>query len=279
MKLPEVGFQLEIYHTKKHRKYQIVKTKPPNKNSRNKTPVMYEISRKLYENHWKSTTGIKRGKNIGKNTGNVRIVKIKTSEKRLTLIENRLPDITNELEKMSKNQGSVDLELEEVERSIQEINDEKNIIDKKIESNDSKIKSVLDRQSELAGKKNVIDKKIQVLRDELNDAILTKSQSISQQKNIQSTIDNNIRRKKVIDNELTNLKQFSGKLSKVTSNKHSSSRDIELKISIDIIEHFSKNLYRSSTKAIEELVTNGYDAFAKKVHIFLGPKNSKSRTF
>lgn len=45
--------------------------------------------------------------------------------------------------------------------------------------------------------------------------------------------------------------------------------NIELKISIDIIEHFSKNLYRSSTKAIEELVTNGYDAFAKKVHIFL----------
>ena len=79
----------------------------------------------------------------------------------------------------------MDLELEEVKRSIQEINDEKNIIDKKIESNDSKIKSVLDRQSELAGKKNVIDKKIQVLRDELNDAILTKSQSISQQKNIQ----------------------------------------------------------------------------------------------
>ena len=107
---------------------------------------------------------------------------IKTSQKRLTLIEKRLPDITIELEKMSKNQGTVDLELEEVKRSIQEINDEKNIVDKKIESSDSKIKSVLDRQSELAGKKNVTDKKIQVLRDELNDAILTKSQSISQQK-------------------------------------------------------------------------------------------------
>ena len=54
---------------------------------------------------------------------------IKTSQKRLTLIEKRLPDITIELEKMSKNQGTVDLELEEVKRSIQEINDEKNIID------------------------------------------------------------------------------------------------------------------------------------------------------
>ena len=156
---------------------------------------------------------------------------IKTSEKRLTLIENRLPDITNELEKMSKNQGSVDLELEEVERSIQEINDEKNVIDKKIESNDSKIKSVLDRQSELAGKKNVIDKKIQDLKDELNDAVLAKSQSESQQKNIQTKIDDNIRKQKVIDNELTNLKQSSGKLSKITSNKHSTSREIELKIS------------------------------------------------
>ena len=156
---------------------------------------------------------------------------IKTSEKRLTLIENRLPDITNELEKMSKNQGSVDLELEEVERSIQEINDEKNVIDKKIESNDSKIKSVLDRQSELAGKKNVIDKKIQDLKDELNDAVLAKSQSESQQKNIQTKIDDNIRKQKVIDNELTNLKQSSCKLSKITSYKHSKSREIELKIS------------------------------------------------
>ena len=209
---------------------------------------------------------------------------IKTSQKRLTLIEKRLPDITIELENMSKNQGTVDLELEEVKRSIQEINDEKNIIDKKIESSDSKIKSVLDRQSELAGKKNVTDKKIQVLRDELNDAILTKSQSISQQKNIQSTIDNNIRRKKVIDNELTNLKQFSGKLSKVTSNKHSSSRDIELKISklseqrekiesdiveLDLILDKSSNAanrYNEKIKLVKDVMHEDYTISQLKDH-------------
>ena len=209
---------------------------------------------------------------------------IKTSQKRLTLIEKRLPDITTELEKMSKNQGTVDLELEEVKRSIQEINDEKNIIDKKIESSDSKIKSVLDRQSELAGKKNVTDKKIQVLRDELNDAILTKSQSISQQKNIQSTIDNNIRRKKVIDNELTNLKQFSGKLSKVTSNKHSSSREIELKISklseqrekiesdiveLDLILDKSSNAanrYNEKIKLVKDVMHEDYTISQLKDH-------------
>jgi len=37
---------------------------------------------------------------------------IKTSQKRLILIDKRLPDITNELEKISQNQGTVDLELE-----------------------------------------------------------------------------------------------------------------------------------------------------------------------
>ena len=46
---------------------------------------------------------------------------IKTSQKRLTLIAKRLPDITNELEKMSQNQGTVDSELEEVKRSIQKL--------------------------------------------------------------------------------------------------------------------------------------------------------------
>ena len=34
---------------------------------------------------------------------------------------------------------------------------------------------------------------------------------------------------RILDNELTNLKQFSGKLSKASSDKHS--REIELKIS------------------------------------------------
>ena len=90
---------------------------------------------------------------------------IKTSQKRLILIEKRFPDITTELEKMNQDQGTVDSELEEVKRSIHELNGKKNVIDKKIESNDSKIKSVLDHQSELAGKKNVIDKKIQTLQN------------------------------------------------------------------------------------------------------------------
>ena len=91
-----------------------------------------------------------------------------------------------------------------------------------------KIKSVLDRQSELAGKKNVIDKKIQSLQDELHNAVIVKSQSISQKNTIQNKINDNIEKQKVTDNELTNLKQSSDKLSKVSSDKHS--REIESKI-------------------------------------------------
>lgn len=154
---------------------------------------------------------------------------IKTSQKRLTLIAKRLPDITNELEKMSQNQGTVDSELEEVKRSIQKINGKKNTIDEKIESNDSKIKSVLDRQSELAGKKNVIDKKIQVLQDELHNATMEKSQTASHTNTIENKIIDNTRKHEIIDTELTNLKQSSDKLSKVSSDKPS--REIELKIS------------------------------------------------
>ena len=154
---------------------------------------------------------------------------IKTSQKRLTLIAKRLPDITNELEKMSQNQGTVDSELEEVKRSIQKINGKKNTIDEKIESNDSKIKSVLDRQSELAGKKNVIDKKIQVLQDELHNATMEKSQTASHTNTIENKIIDNTRKHEIIDTELTNLKQSSDKLSKVSSDKLS--REIELKIS------------------------------------------------
>jgi len=154
---------------------------------------------------------------------------IKTSEKRLTLIDKRLPDITNEFEKISQNQGTVDLELEEVKRSIQKIKGKKNVIDKKIESNDSKIKSVLDHQSELASKKNVIDKKIQVLQDELHDTTIEKSQVTSQENTIENKINDNIGRHGAIENELTNLKQSSDELSKVSSNNNKSD-EIEIKI-------------------------------------------------
>jgi len=154
---------------------------------------------------------------------------IKTSKKRFTLIEKRLPDITSELEKMSQNQGIVDSELKEVKKSIQEIKGKQNNINKKIESNDSKIKSVLDHQSELAGKKNVIDKKIQILQDELHDATIEESQVTSQANTMENKINDNIGRHGVIDNELTNLKRSSDELSKVSSNNNKT-KEIEIKI-------------------------------------------------
>ena len=75
MKLPEVGIQFENFMKttgnfmtttgnlppekppKKTQEISYCQNKTTEKNSRNKTPVMYEIARKLYENHWKSTTG------------------------------------------------------------------------------------------------------------------------------------------------------------------------------------------------------------------------------
>jgi chromosome segregation protein len=154
---------------------------------------------------------------------------IKTSKKRLEDIVGRIPDIINELEKMEQNQGQVDSELEEVKKSIQEIKSSKNSIDKKIESNDSEIKSVLERQSELSGQKNIIDKKIQDLKDQLHDAKLENSQTLTQQKNVQNKIDSNIKTQKSVAAELENLNESSEKISKVTSNNNSN--DIELKIS------------------------------------------------
>jgi len=156
---------------------------------------------------------------------------IKISEKRLLQIQNRLPNITTDLEKMNQDQGRVDSELEEVKSTILKIKNEKNIIDGKIESNDSEIESVLDSQSELASKKNVVDKKIQVLQDELNNAKLIRSQDKNSQKVIQTKINGNITKQKISDAELTSLKQSSKKLSEATSNKHSASQGIKSKIS------------------------------------------------
>ncbi|NWK06532.1 chromosome segregation protein SMC [Marine Group I thaumarchaeote] len=172
---------------------------------------------------------IEKGLSTEQEKSNNAISQIGISEKRLLQIQNRLPNIATELEKMNQDQGEVDSELEEVKSSIHKLNGEKNLIDEKIESNDSKIESVLGHQSELVAKKNVIDKKIQVLQDELHNAIITKSQTTSQKNTIENKINDNISRHKIIDNELTNLKRSSDKFSQATSDKRS--REIELKIS------------------------------------------------
>lgn len=53
-------------------------------------------------------------------------------------------------------------------------------------------------------------------------------------------------------------------------------RKIPVSISSDIIRLFSEGLYRSPHKAIEELVSNAYDADAKQVHILL-PERSEDK--
>ncbi len=48
--------------------------------------------------------------------------------------------------------------------------------------------------------------------------------------------------------------------------------DVVLDIDYQIIEHFSRYLYGSASKAVEELVTNGFDAYAEEVYVYLpGP--------
>ena len=54
-------------------------------------------------------------------------------------------------------------------------------------------------------------------------------------------------------------------------------RPISVPINFDIIRLFSEGLYKSPHKAIEELVSNGYDANAQNVHILL-PEDSESES-
>jgi hypothetical protein len=54
-------------------------------------------------------------------------------------------------------------------------------------------------------------------------------------------------------------------------NAGSKTDNIDVKISLRIIQLFSEGLYSSPNKAIEELVSNSYDAGANNVHILLSP--------
>ena len=46
---------------------------------------------------------------------------------------------------------------------------------------------------------------------------------------------------------------------------------IDVKISHRIIQLFSEGLYSSSSKAVEELVSNSFDAGAQNVHVIISP--------
>jgi len=227
---------------------------------------------------------IDKGLSVEQRKCNDAISQIKISEKRLLQIQNRLPNITTDLEEMNQDKGRVDSELEEVKSTILKIENEKNVIDGKIERNDSKIKSVLDSQSELASKKNVVDKKIQVLQDELNNAKLIRSQDKNSQKVIQTKINDNIAKQTITDAELISLKQSSKKLSEATSNKHSASQGVQSKISrlskqrekiendiIElelILEKSSKaaNRYNEKIKLVKDVMHEDYTISQLKDH-------------
>lgn len=45
--------------------------------------------------------------------------------------------------------------------------------------------------------------------------------------------------------------------------------EVRLKIDYEIIQHFSQHLYGSPNKAIEELVSNSFDAAAQEVRVYI----------
>ena len=52
---------------------------------------------------------------------------------------------------------------------------------------------------------------------------------------------------------------------------------VELQVDYQIIEHFSEHLYDSPNKAVEELVANGFDAFATEVEVFTPGPHTNDR--
>ena len=53
--------------------------------------------------------------------------------------------------------------------------------------------------------------------------------------------------------------------------------EVVLQVDYQIIEHFSEHLYASPNKAVEELVANGFDAFATEVRVFTPGKYAADR--
>jgi DNA mismatch repair ATPase MutL len=51
--------------------------------------------------------------------------------------------------------------------------------------------------------------------------------------------------------------------------------EVKLKIDYEIIQHFSQHLYGSPNKAVEELVSNSFDAAAQEVRVYIPKTQTK----
>ncbi len=155
---------------------------------------------------------------------------INTSQKKLEIIESRLPEIKLNLEKLQEERGSLESTINQMRESIQQTNDERKKINDEVKIIDSELNKVRREQSEITIKKLEFDHKIKNLNKKFNAAKLTFSKLESEKTDVENKINHNVAKNNEFNTHSQNLDRLKHKLELVKINHKAAIDELKSRI-------------------------------------------------
>ena len=155
---------------------------------------------------------------------------ISASKKRISQIENRIPDIKKEHEIISENKKTIQDQMQIIKESIQKTTDRKNNVNDDLLTVDSERNKILTEQSKLASEKTEIDNKIKALTNNLNDSKLRLSKTQHNKTEFENKIQNNTVRLDNLEKDVNQLSKYKVQLESMMKNHDDSIFEIKSRI-------------------------------------------------
>ena len=155
---------------------------------------------------------------------------INTSQKKLEIIESRLPEIKLNLEKLQEERCSLESTINQMRESIQQTNDERKKINDEVKIIDSELNKVRREQSEITIKKLEFDHKIKNLNKKFNAAKLTFSKLESEKTDVENKINHNVAKNNEFNTHSQNLDRLKHKLELVKINHKAAIDELKSRI-------------------------------------------------
>ncbi len=155
-----------------------------------------------------------------------------TTRKRITQIDNRIPEITSNIEQLEEARKKIDSDTNEVKQLLDKVNVKKSQINDEVKEIDAQRDLVLKQQSEITAKKLEVDTKIKDLNEKLNEAKLALSKIQSEKQDIENKIKINSEKNSNFEQESQKLESLKSKLETMKKNHEDTISELKSRISI-----------------------------------------------
>ena len=156
---------------------------------------------------------------------------IVASTKRLQQIDNRFPEIKNEIQTIELSRNEIESDILDSKKEIDGINIKKQKINDDLEILDSERNKILTEQSEAASKKSEIDNKIKLLSEQLNAAKLKLSKAENEHEESQLKIKSNSIKLSDLEKNTVELSSLKSRLESKIKNHNDSISELKSRIS------------------------------------------------